>query len=259
MFHVFAVEREGNDNWNFWFVFFPKMAVSWPLTGFVFWFAETPIFIVFRGCAFFGSSCHKRALLDPKELTHRKLWLITDKLLFCDFPLFCWLFGFLCVFLFFVSFFIFRRKNGFPPKMYLCWFFIVSLCFSLASFFFSFFSSCIYIYVFVLFLSFFLSFFLLPCFFLFFFFALFHCFCFMKRTTSKYWIRKVSFINPLCFLGCPLFVCLSNSFFLVLVFCLSCVFAQHQDVMLQKYKLSNTNFGWSCGLRQTVFFITCVL
>ena len=62
-------------------------------------FAETPIFIVFWGCAFFGPSCQKREILD----THPKgniFWLIIEKLILlvffvfsCLFPLsFCFFF-----------------------------------------------------------------------------------------------------------------------------------------------------------------------
>ena len=49
---------------------------------------ETPIFIVFGGCAFSGPSCQKRQFLDtpPKK---RKFGLITEKLFFVVFLCFC--------------------------------------------------------------------------------------------------------------------------------------------------------------------------
>ena len=62
---------------------------------------ETPIFIVFFGCAFSGPSCQKREILKshPKN---GKIWLITEKLFFGVFAVFFWglLFFFFFVFLF---------------------------------------------------------------------------------------------------------------------------------------------------------------
>ena len=62
-------------------------------------FGETPIFIVFLGCALFGPSCQKREILDthPKK---RKIFIDNWKAHF-------WvLFFFSCFFLFFLSFFV---------------------------------------------------------------------------------------------------------------------------------------------------------
>ena len=62
---------------------------------------ETPIFIVFFGCALFGPSCQKREILDthPKR---KKISLITEKLIFEYF-----LFFLVFFFFFFFSFFVF--------------------------------------------------------------------------------------------------------------------------------------------------------
>ena len=142
---------------------------------------------------------------------------------FFFFLFFCCLFLFLCVFLatslgtkpsLFVCCFVFFpflsllliEKTVFPPrKGILCLFLSVSLCFSLASFWpppFSIFLSLSL--SFLLFflpscLSFLLSFASLFLSLSFLFFLL--CFCFMKRTTSKYSITKFSFINIFSFFG----------------------------------------------------------
>ena len=70
------------------------------------WVAETPIFIVFWGCALFGPRCQKREILKshPKN---GKFWLITEKLFFGIFVIslfFCPLFSFFCFFFFFICF-----------------------------------------------------------------------------------------------------------------------------------------------------------
>ena len=68
-------------------LFCPKMAVSWRITVFWNWCAETPIFIVFWGCALSGPSCQKGEFL----YTHQKIrnfWLITEKLIFWFFFVF---------------------------------------------------------------------------------------------------------------------------------------------------------------------------
>ena len=51
------------------FGFYPKMAVSRPLTGFVLWFAETPFYSVF-GCVFIGPSCQKSFFGTEKKPRH---------------------------------------------------------------------------------------------------------------------------------------------------------------------------------------------
>ena len=121
-------------------------------------------------------------------------------------------------FFFFVCFgvvFGFRTKTCFPPTkgIFFCLFFSVSLWFSLAfsplslSLSVSLSLSLSFLLVFLSSLLvplFFLSCFLLvPCFFFVFFclFALFLCFCFMKRTTSKYHIRKFFCHQSFHFLG----------------------------------------------------------
>ena len=50
-------------------LFGPKMAVSWRISAFQKKGPETPIFIVFLGCALFGRSCQKGEILDthPKK------------------------------------------------------------------------------------------------------------------------------------------------------------------------------------------------
>ena len=111
------------------------------------------------------------------------------------------------LFSFFIAFFASRRKNLFflPKKGHVCLFFSVSLCLSLAFCFLFNFAFSLFLSVSLLFFSFFLpsfpyvlpssaSLFLSLCF-----FALFLCFCFMKRATSKYQIRKIFFINHFCF------------------------------------------------------------
>ena len=71
---------------------------------------ETPIFIVFFGCALSGPRCQKREILKshPKK---RKIWLITEKLIFGYFCCFFLASFFSCFFffsfVFFVSFFVF--------------------------------------------------------------------------------------------------------------------------------------------------------
>ena len=111
---------------------------------------------------------------------------------------FCWCF--LVLFLFFLSFLCFYKKLFPLQKGIFCLFLSVSLCFSLAFFFglplFQLLFLCLSLLFF--FLSSFLSFFLLSFASLFLslsflFFLL--CFCFMRRTTSKYSITKIFFIN----------------------------------------------------------------
>ena len=69
--------------------------------------AETPIFIVFLGCALFGPSCQKRGIWTPNQ--KKKFSLITEKLIFEYFLffLFFFFFFFFVFFLFCCIFFVF--------------------------------------------------------------------------------------------------------------------------------------------------------
>ena len=156
-------------------VFFgPKMAASWRTSAFhkKKKLAETPIFIVFLGCALFGPRCQKKKIWNTHQ--KRKKWLITGKLFvwyFCVFQFLffsCWFFWlflfslFLCFlgpphlalnppFLFFFCFcfvfvfviclflsflcFLIHKNLVFPlEKGIFCLVLSVSLCFSLAFF-----------------------------------------------------------------------------------------------------------------------------
>ena len=81
IFVFFVVEREEtgkrNGNWNFWILVFCSKNGRFVTHMFFFKkkFAETPIFIVFLGCALLGPSCQKREILD----THpKKKKILTD-------------------------------------------------------------------------------------------------------------------------------------------------------------------------------------
>ena len=68
---------------------------------------ETPIFIVFLGCALFGPSCQKGKFWTPTQ-TGRKFSLITEKLIFQYFLFFLVFFSFfLFLFFFWFVFFVF--------------------------------------------------------------------------------------------------------------------------------------------------------
>ena len=108
IFGFFVVEREENrqknDNWNLWIWFFgPKMAVSWRTSAFQKKKKgpETPIFIVFFGCAFSGPRCQETEILKNQQEKWKHL---TDnwKANFWVFLLF-----YLFFFLFFLFFFYF--------------------------------------------------------------------------------------------------------------------------------------------------------
>ena len=108
--------------------------------------------------------------------------------------------GFLCLFT--------KENTVFPlRKGYVCLFPGVSRSFSLASFTSPFHSLSVSLYLSLsLSLSSFLFFLFLPCFlpslfFLLLFLALFLCFCFMKRTTSTYYIWKIHFHQFFLFFG----------------------------------------------------------
>ena len=116
-------QAKKNDNWNFWI-------------------AETPIFIVFLGCALLGPSCQKKEILD----THpKKKKILTD-----NWKAHFWVFfGFSCFFSFFVCFFFFyvlvvfvfleglrvmwggRRATSLGPKpsLFVCLGFVLFLIF----------------------------------------------------------------------------------------------------------------------------------
>ena len=127
-------------------------------------------------------------------------------------------------------------KNLFSPKIgHFCLFFNLSLSFALASL-----SLSLHCFFLPCFLS-----FLLPCFAVFF-HAWFLFFDFM-RNTLKYWVRKVSFINPFCcFVSSLALSCKSiSTYYLV---CFFQVFVEHKSFHVQKgqvtkhqYRNKNTN------------------
>ena len=97
------------------------MAVSWRTSAFQNKGPETPIFIVFFGCALSGPRCQKREILKshPKK---RKIWLITEKLVFGVFAVFFWasFFSFFfCLFFgfFFLFFFLVFFVGGFKGQV----------------------------------------------------------------------------------------------------------------------------------------------
>ena len=154
--------------------------------------AETPIFIVFFGCALFGPSCQKREILDTRQKMTDNSKAIVLAWCFLVFSLICFLFSlvllcffvFSCLFcslVFFVPFLslILIEKTCLPQKRA---FFVlsVSLCFSSAFFgspFFNFsFSVSLSLSVYCSFLSFFLLVFL----FSFFWFLVFVSFLFLS-------------------------------------------------------------------------------
>ena len=129
------------------------------------------------------------------------------------------LFVFIIVFFPLLSLFS-RKKNFFPQKTHVWIFFNVSLCFSLA-FLSPHVSRSLSLSLLLCFSSFLLV--ILVCFWflvlvsVLFFFFFFLGFCFMKRTTSKYYITKLFFINHFScfgFLSCFSF----TSLFLIFVF-----------------------------------------
>ena len=89
--------------------FGPKMAVSWRICFLQKKFAETPIFIVFLGCALFGPSCQKGKFWTPtqkrKKLTDNwkaHFWVFFG---FSCFFFFFFFFVFFCMFCCFLCFF----------------------------------------------------------------------------------------------------------------------------------------------------------
>ena len=91
-----------------------------------------------------------------------------------------------------------ERRADFSPNMVFCFFFKVSLFFSLVFLDDPFSQSLVFLFFFPY------SFLVFPCFSVFCFFschlALFVCIIFLKRTNSIYWNWKLSFINPFVFL-----------------------------------------------------------
>ena len=72
IFMIFVVEREEhgkNYNWNFWI--WDCFVQKWPYRDAYLFFkkclAETPIFIVFFGCARFWPSCQKGKFWTPTK------------------------------------------------------------------------------------------------------------------------------------------------------------------------------------------------
>ena len=88
-------KKRTKHNWNFWFWFSSKtgrfLIINWFFGGV---FAETPIFRVFWGCAFFGPSCQKVFWISKPR--HRTFWLTIEKFLswylsfFVFFSVFFW-------------------------------------------------------------------------------------------------------------------------------------------------------------------------
>ena len=101
-----------NDNWHFWFwylfwyLFCPKDGRFVTLSGFAFWFAETPIFIVFWGCAFLGQVVKK--VFWDKEAKTQKMLKITEKFIIW----YLWVCS--CFFVSFFSFGGFKGQVGRP-------------------------------------------------------------------------------------------------------------------------------------------------
>ena len=92
------------------------------------------------------------------------------------------------------------------------------------------------------------------------FFLFLLCFCFMKRTTSKYSITKCLFINPFHFCWFPLFLFLSNPLSLSLLFPdFKFCFLFNINVFSQNMQVKNTNFRSRGGLQHSGFLLTCAL
>ena len=129
-------------NWNtkkyleFLVLFFcPKMSVSWPSIGLSkFGFGgvvETPYFIVFGGCVFWGQVVRKGFL--EKSPKHRAFSLIIEKC-FCMFWCFsfwlCFVFGLFCFYLPYFVWFVFlflcflQEKTVVAPKGFCVYFWV---------------------------------------------------------------------------------------------------------------------------------------
>ena len=108
--------------WNFWIWVF--LVQRWPFRDAYLFFkkekAETPISIVFWGCAFFGPSCQKRKFWTPtpkKILTDNWKAHFWESFVFFPFFLFCFFWLFFCLVVFFpFPFFVFNKKPCVPHK-----------------------------------------------------------------------------------------------------------------------------------------------
>ena len=208
---------------------------------------ETPIFVVFLGCALLGQGVKKGKIWKAAK-KNGKIWLITEKLFFCIFAVFFWGFFFVffvlfflcflfslfftlffcCFFLFFVFFvfgfvyknLVFPLEKGifclfsvflFLSPLALFWppsFLFLFLCLSLSLLFFSCFLPCCLCFL----LSFGFLFWSLSLLF----FLL--CFSFMKGTASNYSIASFSSSRFSLFFWFPVYFFVSSSFFLSLLF-----------------------------------------
>ena len=129
IFGVFCCWKRRNrqkkkDNCNLWILVFFGPNISWRTSAFQKTkLPETPIFIVFFGCALFGPRCQKSKLWKASK-KKGKTWLITEKLFFGIFAVFfCCFFSlvfFLCVFVFCFFFEGLRVRWG-GPKGHLTW------------------------------------------------------------------------------------------------------------------------------------------
>ena len=170
------------------------------------------------------------------------------------FALFC-----SCFFYPFASFAL-KRKNCFPPKKgHFCFFWSVSLCFSLAFFglpLFHFLFLCLSLVLFFLpsFSSFFFAFFWFVDFVSFFIFLL--CFCFMQRTTSKYYFTKFFFpIKPFSFGGLLVFFSHLKAFLSLFFPDFKLCFLFNLNVFkFQKRQVKNTIFGQEGGCNKMFCF-----
>ena len=123
MFLLLKEKKTGkrNDNWNFWsWVFGPKMAVSWRKSVLQKIPCWNPYFhSVFEGAFFFGQAVKKGKFGHPQK---RKIWLITEKLVFGIFVFLCF------VFVLFVFVFVFVFRFIFFVFLFFCFLFYI-LCF----------------------------------------------------------------------------------------------------------------------------------
>ena len=253
--------------------FGPKMAISWSICFFKKKFAETPIFIVFFGCAHFGPSCQKREFWTPTQ-KRRKFSLITEKLIFEYVratslgpkpSLFVFFVCFLLLFVFFLvpflSLLLIEKPDFSPWKRHFWFIFSVSLSSSLNLFWpppFLFVFLCLSFAL--VFLSSFLSFFGLS--FCFLFLSLFHCSFFFAFVSSieqheNIKLQFILFINMFSFFGflsCFLFEIYFSylCFFLILsyVFCSTSLF-----LVSNNPSWKTPMFGHKGGCNITVFFM----
>ena len=183
---------------------------------------ETPIFIVFFGCALSGPRCQKREILKSQQEKWKKL---TDNWT-ANFWCFCCFWGGFCFSIFFSLFFLFLCF--WPPHLalnppyffFLVFFFACFVFFNTKNLVFPPEKGIFCLFSVFLFLS-PLAFFGLPVF-------LFLCLCFLFSSFLSF----VFLVFPFCFLLVPCF-CLFLSFFFLLCFfhgikILNCKFCLHQ-------------------------------